>query len=449
MIQRGEPLKQLIDHLREQGLFRLNIEQHEFVDTDGESISLHLNRASKIHMWPMGTNYWVRDNAIIGARLMALENPQSFGNNLREIGKELLLSAVSVMSSCSQLERFDSIIDQPELRTNPHAWPHIFLSIYDNLSAQRDEPWMHMQDAWQIACYYLLDAVEQGYISVLDLSEKHRKLLDRVVPFLKAVEYPYCENGGSWEEVAAVRSSVVAWETALLKKLEQCQWGDFPGAPELAHLGEAYLAKALPFEAPLQELSDPRYREADAALIYILQLRHELSTVGPEQARAVLEQLDRLHGDSGIRRYLGDSYQGLSYYTNEIASKLSALYETPSGDSSGVDDFVKRGKIVPSCHEAEWTHFVWQLCRYHKDEGNLEQAEMYLHFGLSLITGARELSVREGEGLMEVFEMPAYQMPECYNSELYDGELFQYASMHTPLYWSVAESMAALDSMIE
>lgn len=446
--------------LKQRGMFDLNTEQVLWLDGDGEQRKLWVNRASKTHMWPMGTNYWVRDNALIGARLMALDKESDwYQEEWFELGRQLLLSAITVMSSCRQLERFELIISGASDPSDPHLWPHIFLEIETNLNAANDEEWMHQQDAWQIACYYLLDALERGWIDSGELTEKHKRMLSYIVPFLHAVDFSQRENGGSWEEIAAVRSSVLCWELSLLHKLESVEWlkvsEDMLGL--LIEQAACRLKKSLPHESPSYNRNDIRYREEDSALIYalMLDLFPLVDRENHHQLReATIASVESLVGEHGAMRYRGDSYQGLSYYTNKVSGMLSELYDSPSGDSSGHEEFRRRGEIVPAGYEAQWTHFIWQLSsvfgqlyrRYGVEEYAHKQ-EFYWNKGLSLITGEGEASLQQVNGKMEVFRLPAFRLPECYNSELHKEEVFVYPSLHTPLYWSVAECLAAFSEM--
>lgn len=459
LVGKGAVASDLYHLLEAAGTFELNTEEIQWCDSDGESRKLLVNRASKTAMWPMGTHYWVRDNVLIAARLLNLDyrhgvhDPQLF-----ERGKQLLLSAITVLSSVRQLERFDAIIAHPTEGRDPHCWPHIFVDLEDNIEAAKEEGWMHKQDAWQIACYYLLDSLQKGYLKRDELTGKQWSLLEKVTPFLAAVDFSQCENGGSWEEIAAVRSSVIAWEVALLKKLQQTDFINDSRIDVLLQRGIDHLQDALPLECPGYVEADPRYRRADAALIYPLWL-DIYDLFKPELAddlrRQTIEQVSTLLGEYGVKRYIGDSYQGLNYYSNRVAEQLREISQGPSGDSSGVESFIRRAELVPSGYEAQWTHFVWQLsCLHGKwfassgDERYRQAQEQFFSLGLSLITGEGEYSLREGEERMEVFKLPAFRLPECYNSVEWGENIFMYPSLHTPLYWSVAECLAAFDQMM-
>ena len=211
-------LQRLSEQLARGGLFDVRCERRVVRDVDGDRFTMMMARAATTEMWPMGTHYWVRDNALIGARFM--ESGSSRGTRL---GKALIISALSFMSTVSQLNRFEAVVRSRSWRfkADPMNWPYIFAAVKGNLNTTKREGWAHKQDAWQILAWYLLVGVERGEISVKELTAKHRKFLGLIVPFLISIDFRRMENSGSWEEIPAVRSSVRAWEHRLMVKIAE------------------------------------------------------------------------------------------------------------------------------------------------------------------------------------------------------------------------------------
>lgn len=180
----------------------------------------------------MGTSYWLRDNAIIGARFL-----HSHDTTRRRLGLQLLLSGLTFMASIAQRDRFKAMIRSKQARytDDPRHWPHIFADIKSNLSCQTVEGWAHKQDAWQILAFHVLGAIETKHLSVRELSPAHREFLALIIPFLVKVECWKCENSGSWEEIPSVRTSVRAWEHRLIVKL-----GELSGRAEYKFLNTTY-----------------------------------------------------------------------------------------------------------------------------------------------------------------------------------------------------------------
>jgi hypothetical protein len=478
-------LERLQRSLEQGGGFAIQIEKKRWRDTDGERRSFTLARAASTDMWPMGTNYWVRDNAIIGARYLFADD-----RSYRKVGKELLLSALTFMSSKAQLARCEGIIrsSSAAFRRDPGNWPYIFASINDNLNAAQEEKWAHKQDAWQIAVFYILEAIEAGLLSPRDLTKKHRNFVGMVIPFLAKVSFWTCENSGSWEELPAVRTSVRAWEHRLIVKLVKAA-----GAKEFSFITRGFLkyrrylsgtlradsldaavsymerrvmremVADLPGESPRYRGSDPRYRYADAALIYLLLIEYPsfLATrlgKDPEWADrlekkifATIASLEDTH-TGAIRRYKGDSYQRTGYFRHLTIKRLNAIYGAPSGDASA--HFAARNRAVPVGRGAAWTHFVWQLAawsgRRYLETGSPRYRqihERYFEQGLGLFTGPGEASIeQDSSGKPRVIRVAPLRMPECYISEKSDaGKILVFPSPHTPLNWAVVEMFNAFE----
>ncbi len=476
---------ELENKLARVGLFDIRFERHRWRDVDGSTHVHTLARAAVTDMWPMGTSYWVRDNAIIAHRFL-----QSRDTARREQGLKLLLSGLTFMASNTQLGRFKSIISSknPQYRANAQHWPYIFADIKNNLSCQQFEGWAHKQDAWQILAFHLLSALESKRISPRQLSEKHREFLGLVVPFLVKVECWACENSGSWEEIPAVRVSVRAWEHCLVVKL-----GELSERPNFRFLVGAYnktkrylspifkkrslrqavelldrklcsvMLRDLPAESPHYMRNDPRFRESDAALFYLLELDYPaflaartrknnawVRRVEEKLLSRILSLQDSLCG--AICRYANDTYQREGYFRNVTVARLNEMYGGSSADVSS--NFSGREAILPTGKNAAWTHFVWQLCwwsarRYLETDTRRYRVlhDRMFMVGLGLVTGKRERSLHVGsDGVSRVIRIPAWRMPECYVAERSPrGREFLIPSPHTPLNWATAEMIHAFE----
>lgn len=344
----------------------------------------------------------------------------------------------------------------------------------------------HKQDAWQIAAYYLLEALELGLVCPKELTSKHKRFLSLIVPFLAKVSFWSCENSGSWEEIPAVRTSVRAWEHRLLIKLLKLSkvrgftfieraysrsrerlsrdFRKLSFEQAILHMERRVIKEVtrdLPGEPPRYARSDARHRIADAALIYLLMIDYPYFLAArmvrsPEWAHRleakVLKTVATLEDPvtGAIRRYKGDCYQRVGYFHNETIHKLAEIGGSPSGDFSS--HFLARNRAVPKGREAAWTHFVWQLSawggRRYLETGSrvyLQLHTRYFKKGLGLITGTGEVSIEQDEqGRPRVISLPPFRMPECYMSErILDGRIVVIPSPHTPLNWAVAEMFDA------
>ncbi len=474
-LESRQHVQALSNLLAERGAFGLHAEVYDCVD--GENVlPVTVLRASLTDTWPMGTHYWIRDNALVAYRLLHLKNGSEEESRL---GKQLMLSGLTLISTSPQLKRFHKILSEGnKLAADPFEWPYIFFEIASNLNTAKDEPWMHIQDAWQMLAVRTIQSLQSGALTLEELLPAHLEFLSLVVPFLAVVDNAHCENAGSWEELVAVRSSVIAWELAFLKLLEGAEgdriytlleqeyeklsanYGlDKNFKDQIASLlerSEAVIAKNFPYESPGYEEEDPRYRRADSALIALL----ELDLVSSEQEEPLLAQILSLK-DSRTRaqcRYRDDSYQGTGFFRPSTVAKLREYYGAPSGESSGAGDFVMRRKIVPEGPEAAWLHFLFQLSswagrRYIEtgDEKYFEMQKENLLDGLSLVTGDNEYTLHaDNDGHVEVIALAPYLFPECYITDMApDGQQLVFPSPHTPLNWATAEARCAVDRMLE
>ncbi|MDB4978142.1 MAG: hypothetical protein JWM56_328 [Candidatus Peribacteria bacterium] len=486
-------LHELYKLLDENGTFHINVETHLIHDTDGENLPVTITRAADTGMHPMGTANWTRDGALIGANALLTSHagfPDSAAR--RKLGHDLLLSNLTLMSTNPQLERFEKIIrsSSREFRSRKKNWPQIFLDINTNLGGEKYEIWQHKQDAWQILAVETLEAIERHDISVQELTAKQKKFFGLIIPFFSKIQPHLQENSGSWEELEAVRTSVMAWDMLLLEKL-----GALAGKPGYEYLEQEFerhrtflsrrpnyrsmsaatvaqdlvrllaekLAAALPFESPDYHRHDPRYREADASLIYILR-KNILPLVAQKTGndnrwvqgmeQRVLEQILTLQDTEtkAIARYRHDSYQGPNFFEPHIQMALNNMYKYEA-DSEGVIHFQGRAAIVKTKagREAAWVHPVWQLSVWADEQylatGNstyYHLAEQFFKTGLMLVTGEDEVSVERSGNTMRVIDIPSYRITEAFILQE-DGAntLHRIPSPHTPLRWGVSESQRA------
>ncbi len=475
--------------LEKNGSFNLLPERRLWKDSDGEQRMVTLTRAAITPMWPMGTNVWMRDNALIADRLLRGAWSKLPSVKKRSgVGKRLMTSMLTLSSSRAQLLRMETIILTPSLAANPHHWPHIFLLIKDNLNAARLEKWAHKQDAFQMVAVTAFDALSRGLLKPADFTQKHRRFLGLLLPFLIAVDHTRTPNSGSWEELEALRTSVLAWNLAVLDRLEialqgplnhavTAGWEEFrgklPPAYRTLDLPSALkkemkktalvLEKLLPDEMPEYPRKDPRRRTADAALHYLLQLgtvplvmrvlKKDVAW-GRRKGTKLLRSLEELSDarTGGIHRFGDDFYQMQGFFRHLTVAQLKALYGEVSGDASGMADYVGRKEIMREGRMAAWTHFVWQHAawagRRALDTNDPKMRALHDRMfwrGLCLLTGDGDISLEEAEpSVMRVIRIPPMRMPECYISDtLPSGAVVTFPSPHTPLNWAVGEMLDA------
>jgi len=432
----------------------------------------------------MASMLYLRDHIQTASMLMELylNNPAAYQKEGEE-GRRLLMSALHLMSTPAQLARFKNVIINGG--ASQEDWPHISL-LFDDLDGQKPNGWRNKQDTFQMLAYLACDALERGFINAGDLCDSHKALLGSVAPLLKAVGFPKYESSGSWEEITARRTSAMAVETALLHKVAtlteaRSDLAFLCGAltdSEIADMrdeGLREIGRRLPFESPDYPKSSIKYREADAALAYVLMydipklLSRRKVPTGPslqimsEQAieTLLLNELSKLIDPmtGGMRRYDGDSYQRVNFHTNAAQSSVATIKQTVKNEAGeGEIDLDKkqtlRDELLPKGKEAAWTHPLGQLAAWaarrsiaEQNAGRREEAERYRSLGvrymnhmLATITGENQWhAVLDDNKRYVIQKAPANRLPECYITyETPNKEQFIVPSPHTPLNWSSA-----------
>jgi hypothetical protein len=432
----------------------------------------------------MSSMLYLRDHIQTASVLMELHlnDRENYQSEAAE-GKRLLMSALHLMSTPAQLERFQNVIEHGG--ASQEDWPHISL-LFDDLEAEGPNGWRNKQDTFQMLAYLTCDAIERGFIDVGSLSESHKKFLGSVAPLLKSVGFPKYESSGSWEEIAARRTSVMAVETALLDKIVSLSENneelaflrgdlDAESVATLRDEGLHEIGRRLPFESPDYPKDSIKYREADAALTYVLMydipklLADKSIPTGPsgeamsEQAieNLVLSELATLIDPvtGGMRRYNGDSYQRVNFHTNEVQQTVADIKHVVKEDAGdGEIDLDKKQRLrdllTPKGREATWTHPLGQLSAWAakrsitaRRSGQIEVAENYrvlstrfLNQTIATITGNNQYhAVLNAKKQYIIKKVPADRLPECLVTyETPQGTVFTVPSPHTPLNWSSA-----------
>jgi len=432
----------------------------------------------------MASMLYLRDHIQTASVLMELylSDPEQYQPEAKEGGR-LLMSALQLMSTPAQLERFRRVVRQGG--ATQEDWPHISL-LFDDLAAEKPNGWRNKQDTFQMLAYLACDAIERGFIETGSLTDSHKKFLGSVAPLLRSVGFPTYENSGSWEEIAARRTSVMAVETALLDKIVSLSRSDealafLRGGLEdevVAHLrdeGLKEIGRRLPFESPDYPKDSIKYREADAALAYILMyaiprlLADKNIPTGPggevmsEQAieSLVLDELATLIDPTtgGMRRYESDSYQRVNFHTNEVQQTIASIKHIVKHEADGNEiDLDKkqrlRDELTPKGREATWTHPLGQLSAWAAKrsieagkKGRAKEAEKYralstrfLNSILATITSEQQWhAVLDETQRYVIKKVPPYRLPECLVTyETPDNTQFIVPSPHTPLNWSSA-----------
>ena len=444
----------------------------------------------------MSKMFYLRDHiqAVYALMELYLQDPERYHKE-GELARHMLFSVMHCLSTPAQLGRLEHVIAAGSAATQ-EDWPHISL-WFDDLHGEGPNGWRNKQDTLQMFTHLALDALDRGFICEADLSRSHKQFLGSVVPLLAAVGFPNYETSGSWEEVAASRTSVLAIETAIMHKISTMaaagkntdflsETYDQSGIQittgrtfqrQVEHMldrGLHEVGRRLPFESPDYDKDSVKYREGDAALTYVLMyglpqmLAAKNIPIGKDQQTLseyeiedlILTQIEKLidPGTGGVQRYKGDSYQRLNFHTGIVQKIVGAIKARVKREATEVggevnleDKQMLRDLLTPEGPEASWVHPLGQLSswaakRYLEaiQKGDDLCAERYrqlsvryLNYNLSNVTGDGSWNTAlDADGTYQIRPIKPYRVPEClitYKSA--DGRMCTVASPHTPLNW--------------
>lgn len=415
------------------------------------------------------TNYdaiWVRDNVWVYYALA--RDPER-----RADARRLLLALWDYYATPPQVARFEAVIADPALALDQMAMPHIRFNggspkLDDVMINGRPETWNHRQiDAHGLFFTALAEAASEGLLEPGDLTPARFRVLVLYPRFLERISFDTYEDAGAWEElprrntssIALATRSLQAWRSLLDAKTGPSRdFGDAfrarlgrlgPDAPAawapsfLASLIDRGMERVrhqlrLGGESPDYEPSDIRFRQADAALLVLIQ-PSPLEGLTESEQRAVLQIVRTLERPAGVLRYDLDSYQAGNSWIKPPASEDPAA-PALTGDTSSDAAFRWRlSQLMPDT-EAQW--FFDSLCalaRLHLAERtadpalrrqDIHRAAIHIKRALGQITGpapaADGMPVRE------------WQTPESINTVVLYGRRLSVPSPITPLNWAKA-----------
>lgn len=497
----ADQLELLEAHLKAMGTLDIPLVTGHTLTIDGVEHSVSLLGATELaddgaNHGEMSKMFYLRDHIQAAYALMELhlQDPERYSEE-GQLGRHMLFSVMHCMSTPAQLKRFENVINLGPAATQ-EDWPHISL-WFDDLRGEAPNGWRNKQDTMQMLAHLSLDSIDRGFINETDVSQSHKRFLGSVVPLLTAVGFPNYETSGSWEEVAARRTSVLAIETAIMHKISTM----VAQGKNVDFLAEAYersgvhattgrtfyeqveymldqglreVGRRLPFESPDYDKNSVKYREADAALAYVLMyglpqmLAAKNIPIGKDQKTAseyeiediVLKQIESLIDQKthGILRYKGDSYQRVNFHTGVVQKIIGAIKARVKSEAAEAGMEVNleqkqalRDLLTPQGREASWVHPLGQVSSWAakrhiealraNDELGAERYRRlslrYLNYNLSNVTGGSTYNTAlNAEGKYQIKPIKPYRVPECLITyQTANGDACTVASPHTPLNW--------------
>lgn len=484
-------LMALQSNLESKGTLTIPITHHNGIEVDGMVRPIVFVSATDIdpvrsHHGEMSTMLYLRDHIQVSRMMMELytRDPIRYKED-GETGRQLLLSALHLMSTPEQLRRFMDIAKRGS-EAGQEDWPHISF-WFNDLQAEKPNGWRNKQDSFQMLAHLTFDAIGRGFINTDELLGAHKQFLASIIPLLVSVGFPRYESSGSWEENCARRTSVMAIETALLIKMRSVA----KEHPVLAYLvedretidsliadGLHEIGRRLPFESPDYPIESISYRQADATLAYVLlydipaELANAQIPISKEQQvmstteieAFVLNELATLNDPvaGGMIRYKGDSYQRVNFHTNALQLVIRAIKQkvTYGGVEPDLDEKQRlRGMAMPPGHEAVWLHPLGQLSAWaarRSLETTDDVSNHYKHLGAEYLNRLLGLKTSNdmwctaigGDGVYHTLHVSADKLPECYTIYRYEDREILAPSPHTPLNWAIASAREAIGLLI-
>ena len=364
-------------------------------------------------------NVWVRDNVYV-----ALAHEAAGQIDAARTAIQALASFFMKYRS-----RFELIVEG-RASPSPANRPQV---RFDGLNlAENATSWSHAQnDALGYFLWMYCRLAGNGHLA------PNPDLLALFVLYFEAIRYWEDEDSGHWEERRKVEASSIGPVLAGLQALRSLfgRGGLPPGQfgsrivslddiDRLIAQGSQALSAILPAEC-IQ--SDPhKFRRYDAALLF---LAYPLNIVDESMSRQIVKDVqEKLQGEYGIHRYLGDSYWTADYKDKVAPGSLTADVSEHQEDR---DALAKPGE------EAQWCIFdpIISVIAGHRylvtgNASDLEEQVHYLNRSLGQITG-----------------------PDCPQGELRCPEAYylergRYVSNdHVPLLWTQANLLLALLAM--
>ena len=359
---------------------------------------------------------WVRDNIHVAHAHL-------------EMGKtEVAAKTVTTLMVYFQRhgDRFTAIIKGQADADEPMNRPHI---RFNGVAlTEIDQKWAHAQN--DALGYFLWLYCQLANSGAIRPDESAGEMLGRFVSYLDVIRYWADADSGHWEEARKIEASSIGAVVAGLEQLRILTDGtanifssanfDSIQIARLIQKGHQALAEILPLECNQPE---PLYRRYDGALLFLI---YPLKVVQPAMAQQILDDvIGNLQGESGIKRYLGDSFWAPDY-------KAKAGEGDRTADVS--DDDRWRDALLTPGGEAQWCIFdpiisVIYGQRYQQSGAAADLAKQLEYLGRSL----GQVTAVDCSG-------GPCKCPELYYAE--SGEYVPNDSM--PLLWTQANLAIAL-----
>ena len=465
----AKEFKKLFDYADQKGVFSLNINKKSHYITT----SLITPKENPL----MGKLVWVTDSA----RYMPI------------LKDKYPLAAVPLMENMSkfykkQERNFNKIINDPIQYEFNHDWPntakngigHVFnpktMITHKWFAHTRlDSPGLYLQ----AVCDLIKDGfsgTRYGYKKASDISQNTIDTIANITAYLKAIDYPYAKDTGSWEEKTfnITTSSDVAIINEGFRKIIDLMYSKTSNS-EILKVRKRILnssnGKIFKDEEALREMLKigeyriktnstqevPGERILDGALSFVPH-SEKFSNDAIENARIIISRMRALEPDfteagqsydtglvreNGTLRYLKDRYLNMTSgheINRSVLNKNTEAQWFMTSDISksygiavrGLLNSFENGKIQKNDSEA--------LILLNTA---LDKQTEYINRAYGRITGEDSFKANGNP-------CPAFQLPEAYQAvKKSNGEIIFVPGTHTPLGWAQASLYDASKLMLE
>jgi GH15 family glucan-1,4-alpha-glucosidase len=223
---------------------------------------------------------WIRDNVYIALGLEATQRTRE----LRKTYRALL----DIFKKHEY--KIDWMINQPSPKL---GFRYIHARFDPDTKNEIHEPWGNKQNDAIGAVLFKIGQLERKGIKII-CNEHDKRIVQKLVSYLAAIEYWHDKDNGMWEENEEVHASSIGACVAGLKAISSVAY--VPS--ELIEKGQNALNQLLPRES--------ESKETDLALLSLI---YPYNIVTPEQRDTILCQVEtQLVRKKGVIRYEGDQY---------------------------------------------------------------------------------------------------------------------------------------------
>jgi len=235
---------------------------------------------------------WIRDNIYAAIGLEAAQKYSAARKTIRALLDILL--------------KHEYKIDWAIKERPKHAYQYIHARYEPFTMEEIWEQWGNKQNDAIGALLFKIGDLEQKGLKIIR-NDNDLRIAQKLVLYLKSVEYWHDKDNGMWEENEEVHASSIGACVAGLNKIKNIV--DVPSG--LIAKGKEALNKLLPRESETKEV--------DMALLSLL---YPYNIATKEQRDAILKNVEeKLLREKGVIRYLGDRY----YYKNGEAMWTNGL----------------------------------------------------------------------------------------------------------------------------